>query len=358
MMSVAGQYTGTLSVPTAKLRRHCLPVFRLLLALAACLACGPLAFSSSSRPSTSSAYRKDVSLKLSKPVPIDQPEFRANMSSSELLLVSRLSDAGKRRWWVDVKKLFRSYTGCAAPVYCAAIQAAYRCGRYKEGGEFYQRFRSYPNSIPSPVTLHLGVKIFGKLRLREQVDMIWNEIKEKGWVDEIRAAGRIDAAAEMGDIVCAAEVLDYMGQQSLNVDVDHFNSAINACRNAKPPNKSAAMFLYEQLLKQGLEPTVSTFTVLMGAHTHAPLSALLKIRTKFADAGLQPTTYFSDSYMNALLEGRQAPDGRKALAAVSELDVARLREVRLALQEFQKESNNVMTPLCIRIDAALRKVMP
>ena len=89
----AAQCTGTLSVAKVKLRHHCLPVFRLLLALAACLACGPLAFSSSSRPSTSSAYRKDVSLKLSKPVPTDQPEFRANMSSSECMLISLLSDA-------------------------------------------------------------------------------------------------------------------------------------------------------------------------------------------------------------------------------------------------------------------------
>ena len=172
-----------------------------------------MAFSSSARPRTSRAYRKDSSLKLSKPVPIDRPEFKASLSGEEKILVSRLSGAGKRRRWLDVKKLCGSYTGQAVPVYCAAMQAAYRCGRYKEGA----------NVAAQPVGLHLAVKIFGKLQMRKEVGAIWNEIKENGWVDEIRAAGRIDAAAEMGDIVCAAEVLDYMGEQSLKADINHFN---------------------------------------------------------------------------------------------------------------------------------------
>ena len=356
----ADPMASILCVPKATLRRHPVHMFRLCFVLLVIyVACSHMAFSSSARPRTSRAYRKDSSLKLSKPVPIDRPEFKASLSGEEKILVSRLSGAGKRRRWLDVKKLFGSYTGQAVPVYCAAMQAAYRCGRYKEGAKFYRRLREFPNVAAQPVGLHLAVKIFGKLQMRKEVGAIWNEIKENGWVDEIRAAGRIDAAAEMGDIVCAAEVLDYMGEQSLKADINHFNSAINACKNAKPPNRSAAMFLYEQLREEGLQPTISTFTVLMGTHTNAPLSAVLKIRAELSDAGLQLNTYFADSYMNALLQGRPVPtDQRKAFSAVSETDAARLQEVRLALDEFQMESNNVMTPLCIRIDSALRKVMP
>ena len=120
----------------------------------------------------------------------------------------------------------------------------------------------------------------------EEVDQIWQEIKEKGWVDEIRAAGRIDADAEMGDLVCAAEILDYMHKLSLEVDINHYNSAMNACKNAKPPSRSAAMYLYKQLNETGLKPTESTLSILMGAHTYAPLSIILDIREQLSCAGL------------------------------------------------------------------------
>ena len=159
------------------------------------------------------------------------------------MLLSRLSEAGKKGQWSSVKQMFGKYAGCSIPVYNAAMQAAYRCGQYKEGGRIFNSLRGLPNMIPTPVTLHLAVKVFGKLRLREEVDQIWNETKQKGWVDEIRAAGRIDAAAEMGDIVCAAEVLDYMHRKDLNIDINHFHSAMNACKNAQPPSPSAALYL-------------------------------------------------------------------------------------------------------------------
>ena len=159
----ADPMASILCVPKATLRRHPVHMFRLCFVLLVIyVACSHMAFSSSARPRTSRAYRKDSSLKLSKPVPIDRPEFKASLSGEEKILVSRLSGAGKRRRWLDVKKLFGSYTGQAVPVYCAAMQAAYRCGRYKEGAKFYRRLREFPNVAAQPVGLHLAVKIFGK----------------------------------------------------------------------------------------------------------------------------------------------------------------------------------------------------
>ena len=109
--------------------------------LCACLAWSHQAFSSSSRPTTSSVYREHTGRSLSKPVPNDQPEFGAEPSRSEKVLIRRLSEAGKRGHWMDVKKLFSNYSGYSAPVYNAATQAAYPCGKYKEGGKIFQSLR-------------------------------------------------------------------------------------------------------------------------------------------------------------------------------------------------------------------------
>ena len=204
-----------------------------------------------------------------RPVPIEQQEFSANLSRQERMLLSRLSEAGKKGQWSRVKQTFGKYADCSAPVYNAAI--AIKCpaaflalaasvsglhcqckprteaANARKAAGYVHSVRGLPNMIPNPVTLHLAVRVVGKLRLPEVVDQIWNETKQKGWVDEIRAAGRIDAAAEMGDIVCAAEVLDYMHRSDLNIDINHFHSAMNACKNAEPPSPSAAMYLYKQL---------------------------------------------------------------------------------------------------------------
>ncbi|CAE7543858.1 aguA [Symbiodinium sp. CCMP2456] len=70
-----------------------------------------------------------------------------------------------------------------------------------------------------------------------------------------------------------------MHRKGLNIDINHFHSEMNACKNAEPPSPSTAMYLYKQLLEKGFEPTASTMSILVGAHNHAPLSKILSVRS-------------------------------------------------------------------------------
>ena len=301
---------------------------------------------------TSSVFREQAGLGISVPIPLDEPGFVYDTSSKEAVLTQRLSESGKKGDWTTVNRLVSSYTGSAVPVYNAAMQAAYRCGQYRAALDIYRRLREMPKIRISPVTLHLGIKICGKLNQAQEVDNIWNEIVENNWVDEIRAGGRIDAAAEMGDIQRAAEGLDYMIQSNLTVEVHHFNSAINACSNAYPPSKSAAMFLFKQLCNRDLKPTIVTYGTLVKAHRLAKLEELIRLRQQMRIRGIQTNCVFADNYVRSLLRARDIPYARpEVVALLAEVGEDRLREAREAIRDFNRM--DCMTPLCRRVEQAL-----
>ena len=114
----------------------------------------------------------------------------------------------------------------------AAMQAAYRCEQYQEAAELYKELRNLNVGVDK-VSLHVGLKIFGKLQDPGMVDAIRAETSERGWVDKLKCGARIDAAAYMGDVEEAVKVLDMMLTRKIELDVYKFNSAIFACAKAK-----------------------------------------------------------------------------------------------------------------------------
>ena len=144
------------------------------------------------KQSTATVMRERSGLSVGTTVP--QQESKLSLRE-ESTLAGRLKIAGKRGRWKQVQRLFRSYTGVAVPVYCAAMQAAHRCGKYKEAAAMYRRLRDVPNIEVDRVLLLQGMKIFGKLQDKDEVTAIWEEVAAAGWIDKIRASARIDAAA-------------------------------------------------------------------------------------------------------------------------------------------------------------------
>lgn len=73
------------------------------------------------------------------------------LNREEKSLVARISDAGERREWGAARSAFASYTGNAAPVYAAALKAAFRCRRYQEGAKVFELCHKRCKIIHAPV---------------------------------------------------------------------------------------------------------------------------------------------------------------------------------------------------------------
>ena len=274
------------------------------------------------------------------------------LSSTELRLMSVMSAAGKKGDWQLVSQEFRGYSGSAAPVYVAAMQAAYRCSKYVEASQMYDKLRKFPGENLDTVALHVALKIFGKLRDVGRSKEIWSEAKDRACVDKFLAGARIDAAADVGDITSVAAVMDYMDRHGLSIETIVFNSAINACKNMEPPSHSAAEYMYGKMLERGLQPDVGTFANLVRAHRQAPLEKIQQIRADMRDRGITPNRMFAESYLASIFARQHTPPLKSKLAAVlASLGEDRRQDLRRALDEF--ESANATTFLCRDVHKAL-----
>ena len=146
-----------------------------------------------------------------------------NISAADACLCSRIAEVGRQGDWLNVKRLYNKYSGFAVQVISAAMQAAYRCGKYQEAGRIYERLRRLPVDV-TPISLMVGIKTYGKLNDAPRVCDIWAEIEDREWADKLRCAALIDAAAYLGDVEGAATTLDLMLARGLEPDVYNYNS--------------------------------------------------------------------------------------------------------------------------------------
>ena len=158
---------------TAKaMQRECLGMMlgghgprRILLAAAfVCLACYQPMLLSTAGQKPLSVIREKTGLSISTSVPAEMRLVHGeNMTKDEKKLVSHLAEAGRRGHWTSAARLWNKYSGCAIPVFNAAMQAANRCGRHLEAEKIYDRLRNlHAQMVPppvSPVTLHMGLEI-------------------------------------------------------------------------------------------------------------------------------------------------------------------------------------------------------
>ena len=174
-------------------------------------------------------------------------------------------------------------------------------------------------------------------------------------VDAFVAGNRIDAAAALGDVEGAASGLDYMIRNDFEVSAIQFNSAINACKNAQKASHHAANYLFQEMIKRGLEPGAATFGALIGSHMRADLVAVLRIWSIMEGYQITPNQIIAESYLTALL-GR-LPDGhlsaRRLRPEIQKRDAERQEAARAALG-YLKKMKVPLTGLCQAIDGALR----
>ena len=209
---------------------------------------------------------------------------------------------------------------------------------------------------PDEVCLHLGIKAFGKLRNSARVQEIWAQTERRGLVNKIIAGARIDAAAELGNFTDAASLLDYMVAANLSVELPVWTSAINACKNAQPPNHVAARNFFEELLTRKLQPNVVTFASLVAAHKDAPLKTVQEIRTNMTLFRVKPNSIFAEVYLGAVCSGRlqniwKVEDVAERLRGLSP---RRLEAAQGALAEF-KAANLKLSQLCRFLDEHLQR---
>ena len=284
---------------------------------------------------------------------------RQTVREDELLpdekeLLSILSEEGRKGNWKKVAAAWASYGGYAQPVYGAAMQAAIRCRRYEEAAEMYDRLAN-ASIEPNAICLYMGIKTFGKLQSRSRVQELWDDAQGRGLVNKIIAGARIDAAAEVGDFRDAATMLEYMATANLPLELPVWNSAINACKNADPPNSTAALSFFDELRGQTLSPNIVTFTNLVGAHKEAPLHEISELRAKMSSFGVNPNKVFAETYLGTVLKGRlQNVQTVKDVAnRLLEIKDERLQEARVALTQF-KAANIRLSKLCKLLDEYLR----
>ncbi|CAE7373753.1 unnamed protein product [Symbiodinium natans] len=290
----------------------------------------------------------------------EQTKQTHQITQEDARAVALLAQAGKQGRWKRASQVWRSYMGSSVTVFTAAMQAAYRCGQYLQGAEIYDQLRELPPEqvdIDS-ISLQIGMKVFGKLRNESRVDAIYKEVQEKGWYSMLTAGARLDAAAEMGDVEGAARLLDDMMQRRITTNINHFNSALNACKNAEPPSSNAAVYLFNALRDRGMKPTVVTFTNLVRACRAAPLPRIQQIRSDLALSKLQPDKVLAEAYVAALFFGKirqqTTLDGFRTL--LLDMDDARQDELRSALREF--DALGVLTGLCRTAKKALSRSEP
>ena len=274
------------------------------------------------------------------------------LSPQEQVLTTNLAEAGRKGDWSRVSQLYGRYTGSAEPVLTAAMQAAYRCKRYREAAKIYEKLSCAVKGL-NQVSLLVALKIFGKLRDPETVNSIWAEATERSLVDKRLCGARIDAAAYMGDIEGAARVLDGMIAGKMELSVYVFNSAILACASAARPSHNAAMYLFQSLLDNGFSPTIITFANLAQAHAKASLEQIQHMRAMMKRYNVRSNAVFAECCLGALFQRRTNPTTRTTRAidaALADLHQreARLKEAESVLLELQ--ANKVeLTTLCRRI---------
>ena len=164
------------------------------------------------------------------------------LNREEKSLVARISDAGERREWGAARSAFASYTGNAAPVYAAALKAAFRCRRYQEGAKVFELCHKRCKIIHAPVYTQ-ALRVFSKLKDPEKVEDVWVESLDKCPFDLVLASAGVAAAADLGNITGAAHILDMVNESALVVVSELFTLHF-PCQWCKLPNMFQSLMFF------------------------------------------------------------------------------------------------------------------
>ena len=253
-------------------------------------------------------------------------------------LLSKITAAGQKGDWVDVKRMFALYSGMECQVLHSVMHAAYTCGQYREAARVYTRMCDLKVAKDAPVYA-TALKVFSKLEQPTAVRDIWTEALKVCELDKLLAAARIVAAAVEGDIQTAAEVLDLMNKTGVEINQGHITSAIRACWEATGSTHNAAEYLYRLHIDLDLQADIAMFTCLVGAYKTAPLEKIMGAYSDMQAMHIKSDFAFAETYLATLLlkPKEQRFNQQEMLAWLCQLPGPRIAAAKSALDNFRQE---------------------
>eukprot|EP00438_Fugacium_kawagutii_P018497 Skav225895 [mRNA] locus=scaffold1460:294930:295649:- [translate_table: standard] len=181
------------------------------------------------------------------------------------------------------------------------MQAAYKCGRYHEGVEMFERLQEANAPITLPV-YSTAIQLYGKLGRQEEVKELWQQVVSLDLVSPVNAGVCITAFADNGNITGAKEVLGYMKDRNMAPNVVHYSSAINACANSLDASRGRdAELLLEEMVEMGLEPNIVTYTSVLGAMRESPGEDMLNLLAKMKACDVRANKVFAERFFFTFL---------------------------------------------------------
>lgn len=299
------------------------------------------------RERTGQAVRVKVADMIGNSLPISNQDKR---------LLRKITVASEQRNWTEVMSLFGSHSGSSIQIYTAVMNAAQRCGKYKEGAKVYERCQQTCRQFQEP-TFTAALKIFGRLHQPEKVRKIWAEAKETCKLSHMLVSSRIQAAADEGDAETAAEMLDLLNTSNLEINIFPITMAIRSCWGMGKTRHRAAKYFWELLPKFGVAPDIAAFTALVGSYTGAPLEYVLSTKVEMESFGIHPNRVFAETYLVSLL---QLDFSRlRAISAIQDalqnVPSERLSAARRGIADFEAAGVE-QTKLCGKLKTALERL--
>ena len=259
------------------------------------------------------------------------------MSKAEKILLRKIASASEQRDWPTVQSLIDGYAGTAEPIWAATINAALRCGRYREGALIFEKCKQNVKIKHEPL-FNAAVKVLAKCQEWAQVREVWEEALKACKFGPMMAAARLAAAADEGDVQTAAAVLDLMETNDVAIDVQHLTTAIRACWGYGKSRHKAAKYFFDLFARFDLEPDLIAFASLVGSYHTAPLELVMSAYDDMKKRKIKANHIFAEIYLAALLQKRPEDDwprtGPPLARILADLSSERLEAAKKVLDDF------------------------
>eukprot|EP00440_Ansanella_granifera_P013641 gb/GFBE01014821.1/.p1 GENE.gb/GFBE01014821.1/~~gb/GFBE01014821.1/.p1 ORF type:complete len:346 (+),score=52.19 gb/GFBE01014821.1/:1-1038(+) len=284
---------------------------------------------------------------------------REEMSPEDVRRVAEMTDAGRARKWDKVAAAFWQSSRSSSTLFAAAMMAAFRCGQYAEGVAVYERLRASQIEKTGPV-FTAAFKLFSRLGMQDEVMETWTELEGTDILDDHASAqilysSMVDAVAQAGNITGAAELIDSMRSENLDVNFAVWGSAINACKNARSPAAAkAAKFFLQEMVRAGVPPMITTFTQAMAAHAQSPLGSIQNLTDEMESLGIARDPIFVEQHALSVLGHVFKRFGKDDIPPLVARASSARRQVAAAILADAKADGMRLTSVANLIDRELK----
>lgn len=259
------------------------------------------------------------------------------ISKAEKILLRKIASASEQRDWPTVQSLIDGYAGTVEAIWAATINAALRCGRYREGALIFEKCKQNVKIKHEPL-FNAAVKVLAKCQEWAQVREVWEEALKACKFGPMMAVARLAAAADEGDVETAAEVLDLMETNDVAIYVQHLTTAIRACWGYGKSRHKAAKYFFDLFARFDLEPDLIAFASLVGSYHTAPLELVISAYDDMKRRKIKANHIFAEIYLAALLQKRPEDDwprtGPPLVRILADLSSERLEAADKVLDDF------------------------